>query len=63
MTGCDLGEFLNLIYLIATTMGILVQDTMFEVAGKENAHSNVTVAASNEECVSCPPSDNTRGHQ
>lgn len=34
MTGCDLGEFLNLIYLIATTMGILVQDTMFEVAGE-----------------------------
>lgn len=34
MTGCDLGEFLNLINLIATTVGILVQDSVFEVAGE-----------------------------
>lgn len=34
MTGGDLGEFLNLVHLIATMMGILVQDSVFEVAGE-----------------------------
>lgn len=34
MTAGDLGEFLNLVHLIATMMGILVQDSVFEVAGE-----------------------------
>lgn len=34
MTGCDLEGFPNLIHLIATTMGILVQDSVLEVAGE-----------------------------
>lgn len=60
MTGFHLGQLPDLIHPIATTMVILAQDRVFEVAGERNAHSGITVAALNEKCVSCPPVDNTR---
>ena len=48
MTGFDLGEFPDLIHPIATTIIILAQDSVFEVAGERNAYSSITVAALNE---------------
>lgn len=48
MTDLNSGEFICLIHPIATTMAVLAQDSMFEVAGERNAYSNITVAALNE---------------